>query len=148
MEYGVGRMSDRGAARREGRLAFALTVAAAGWSLALVPAAFLAPMYSGAESSTFSGTTHTTATLVGVNGLWVIAPVSVPLVVALLAWAGLRMRCSSGSRAGTLLAWAAIGVLALFAVVAGLSIGPYFLPAVLLLGAGAWATPLGERTPR
>jgi hypothetical protein len=82
-------------------------------------------------------TTHATATLVGVNGSWVIVPVSVPLVLALLAWVGLRMRCSLGSPAGTLLAWVAIGVLALFAVVAGLSIGPYLLPAVLLLVAGA-----------
>lgn len=140
-------MSDQAALYREGRLAFALTVAAVGWSLALVAAAFLAPVYSGAESSTFGGTTSTTATLVGVNGFWVIAPVSVPLVLALLAWAGLRRRCSSGSRAGTLLAWVAVSVLALFAVVAGLSIGPYVLPAVLLLAAGARATPLGGRTP-
>ena len=141
-------MSDRGALHREGRLAFCLTVAAVGWSVALVPAAFLAPVYSGAETSTFGGTTSTTATLVGVNGLWVVAPVSVPLVVALLAWVGLRMRCSSGSRAGTLFAWGAVGVLALFAIVAGLSIGPYILPAVLLLAAGARVTPLGERTAR
>ena len=55
-----------------GRWAFALTLAAVGWGLALIPAALLLPAYHGSTSSSSDVTTQTSATLVAVNGPWVL----------------------------------------------------------------------------
>ena len=131
-------------AKRNGRRAFALTMAAVAWAGALIPAAFLAPLYHG-ESTSSNGRAalSTTSTLVAQNGLWVILPVSLPLLLALLAWFGLHRRCSRASRLGAPLAWSAVGMLTAFSAVAALSVGPLMLPAVLLLAAAAASTPVG-----
>lgn len=136
----LGRMSGSTAVR-QGRWAFGLTVGAFGWGLALVAAAFLAPVYSGQTSSSTGDVAKTSSTLVGQNGLWVIVPAAVPAALALLVWFGLQRKCSRGSRLGTYLAWGAVVVLAVFAVVAAASIGLFVLPAVLLLAAAAAMTP-------
>jgi hypothetical protein len=134
----------RGDVKRKGRRAFVFTIAAVAWAGALIPAAFLAPFYRG-ESASSDGRAvlSTTSTLVAQNGLWVLLPVSLPLLLALLAWFGLHRRCSRGSRLGAPVAWGAVGVLTAFSAVAALSVGPLMLPVVLLLAAAAASTPVG-----
>jgi hypothetical protein len=135
-------MGAHTARRRQGRWPFAFTTVGVTWTLALLPAAFFAPFYSGEMQSTGGEATRTTSTLVGVNGLWVLLPLSLPLMLALLTWFGLHQRCSRGSPSGTFLAWGSVGALALVSV-AGFSIGILVLPALLLLAAAAATTPLG-----
>jgi energy-converting hydrogenase Eha subunit B len=109
----------------------------------LVAAAFFAPLYSG-QSATSTGTaTTSTGTLVGVNGLWVVLPVSVPLLLALAAWLGLHRRCSMGSSAGTIVAWSAAALLGIASLLA-FSIGILVLPISILILLAAALTPLGN----
>ncbi len=126
-----------------GRWAFALTLTAFAWGLALVPAALLLPAYQGSTSSSNGVTSHTSATLVAENGPWVLGIVALPALLALLAWFGLHRRCASASKHGGALAWTAIAVIAVLSLLAAASIGPYLLPAALLLAAAARLTPTG-----
>jgi len=130
-------------AKSRGRSAFALTVIAFAWGLALVPAALLLPVYQGLTSSSSGVTTHTSATLVAVNGPWVLSVMALPAGLALLAWFGLHRRCASASKHGGPLAWTAIAALAVLSLLGALSVGPFLLPTVLLLGAAARLTPAG-----
>jgi len=123
-----------------GRWAFGLTVAGFAWAFALIPAAFLAPVYSGQRADA-SGVVSTTSTLVGENGLSVLLIVALPTVLAALAGAGLHRRCSGERRAAGSLAWIAIGMLAAFCILGAWSIGLYVLPIVLLLAGAATLTP-------
>src|SRR4051812_4672842 len=70
---------------RRGRAAFFLATGGVACALALLPVAFFAPVYSG-ESGSSSGTVATTDTLVGVNGVWVIWLLCIPVFLALTAW--------------------------------------------------------------
>src|SRR3954463_7923392 len=79
-------------------------------ALALLPVAFFAPVYSG-ESGSSSGTVATTDTLVGVNGVWVIWLLCIPVFLALTAWTGLHFRCARGSGWGTRVAWSSVALL-------------------------------------
>jgi hypothetical protein len=115
---------------RSGRWAFALTAAAVAWCAMLVVAAFLVPVYNDG------------ATLADDNGAAVALPVAIPAALALLTWLGLRHRCTRASRAGTLLAWISIALLAAFGLVGAASIGLFVLPAAVLLAAAASLTPL------
>jgi hypothetical protein len=130
-------------ANRRGRWAFASTLTAFCCSLALVPAALLLPAYQGSTSSSSGVVTHTSATLVGENGLWVLGIVALPAVLALIAWFGLHRRCASASQRGGALAWTAIAALLLLSLLAAASVGPFLLPAALLLVAAARLTPAG-----
>jgi hypothetical protein len=69
-----------------GRVAFGLTVAAAGWSLALVAAALLFPVYSDGS------------TLVGYNGVWLLGSIGLFMlpVVALLGLATIFTPSAAG----------------------------------------------------
>jgi hypothetical protein len=135
---------------RRGWIAFGSTVAATLWGLALVAGAFFLPLYAGSEQAGAlpgqpqPSSLETTATLVEVNGIWVLAPVAAPALLALLVWAGLHRRCARGSRAGELVALAGLGVLFVFTILTGLSIGPLLLPMLLLL---LVAVMLTERPP-
>ncbi|HKU58787.1 MAG TPA: hypothetical protein VJP39_04205 [Gaiellaceae bacterium] len=131
-----------------GALAFTATSVSLVCALALVPLALLAPVYQGETASDGGLRSTTTATLVGVNGYWVLVPVCVPLVLALVGWVGLHLRCSHGSRVGTVLSQFAVGLLAVFAVLSSASIGMYVLPAALLLMLGSALTPNGRRAGR
>jgi hypothetical protein len=126
-----------------GRWAFTLTLTALSWGLVLVPAALLLPAYHGSTSSSGGVVTHTSATLVGENGPWLLGIVALPAVLALIAWFGLHRRCASASRGGTALAWTAIAALLLLGLLAAASVGPFLLPAALLLVAAARLTPAG-----
>ena len=126
-----------------GRWAFALTVTAFTWGLALVPAALLLPAYQGSTSSSSGVTALTSATLVAENGPWVLGLMALPAGLALIAWLGLHRRCASAGKHGGALAWTAIALLALLSVLAAASVGPFLLPAALLLGTAARLTPAG-----
>ena len=88
----------------------------------------------------------TTNTLVGVNGLWIVGLLSVPVFFSLAAWIGLHLRCSRGGSLGSRLARSAIALLCAFALVSMFSIGFLVLPAALLLVVAARLTPAGPAT--
>jgi hypothetical protein len=132
-------------ARPRDSLAVLLTSLGLVCALALVPLAFVAPVYSGQSSSSGGVTSATHDTLIGINGYSVLVPICVPLLLALLCWLGLHLRCARGSRVGTALGWSSAWLLAAFAVVASASIGLYVLPAAMLLVLGASTTPDGSR---
>jgi hypothetical protein len=129
--------------RGRGVWAFVLTIAGFAWALALFPAALLLPAYRGMTASNTGVVTQTTSTLVGENGLWVLAIVALPGVLALIAWFGLHRRCARASKLGAALAWTAIATLWLLSLLAAASVGPSLVPAGLLLAAAAWLTPSG-----
>ena len=124
----------------KGRTSFVLASGGLLCAAALVPAAFLAPVYSGESVDSSGAVVHTTNTFVGVNGLWVAGLLSVPLFLALVTWIGLRLRCSRDSVLGTRLAWAAVILLWAFTV-ASFSLGVLILPSALLLVVAAKTTP-------
>jgi hypothetical protein len=102
--------------------------------------AFLAPAYSG-ESSSPGGTVATTNTLVGVNGLWVVWLLCIPVFMALMAWTGLHFRCARGSGWGTRVAWSSVVLLWAFALIGSASVGFFLIPTALLLVVAAARTP-------
>jgi thiol:disulfide interchange protein len=109
--------------------AVALLVAAAG-GVGLIVAAFLAPMYATMSASSSGELTHGTDTLVGVNGLGVLVVIGVPLVATLAVGGALW----HGSRRGAVpLAWMLAGLLAVFNMLAMLSVGVFFLPVTAAL---------------
>lgn len=112
-------------------------------ALALVPTAFLAPVYHGTAVTPGGAVTSTTDTEVGVNGLYVVWLLCIPVALALVAWVGLRLRCSRGSSLGQTVAWGAVVLLFAFAAVGLASIGVFVLPAALLLLAAATSAPAG-----
>jgi len=98
------------------RLAFALLVAAVCWSSALLIAGGV--------------------TLVGENGAGVLAALAVPLVVSVIFAFTLR-RARQGERRAVWAARGLIGLLAVFALLTGFSIGLFVVPVVAML-VGAW----------
>lgn len=137
---------------RRGRWAFALSVLALSWAVALIPAAFLVPVYAGAGETVYSpaqGAAITTSqtlpssTLIAENGASVrlLAVLALPAALAALAWFGLHRKCTRTGVAGARIAAFALGLLSAFAVVTGLSIGGFVLPVVVLLAIAAILTP-------
>jgi hypothetical protein len=124
---------------RRAPLAFWVAAAAAAWSLALIPAAFLIPVYRGTAAATGDGLVATSSTLVAQNGLAVLVPVCVPAMLTLLIWFALHRGCARGGRIASLAASGGVALLAAFNVLALLSIGVFVLPATLLV---AWAASL------
>lgn len=111
------------------RTSYALLVAVA-WSAALVAAGFLVPVYSSDSGSSSGEVSDGSTTLVGENGLGVVPVLAIPLVVSLLVAAALRRP----SRRGHLrTAWTLTGVLAVFNLLAMLSIGVFILPVTVSL---------------
>jgi hypothetical protein len=121
-----------------GHWAFGLATTAFAWALALVAAALLAPVYTGAGPG---GTTS--STLVQENGPRVLLVMVVPAVLSAIAWAALHRRCSKGSRRAARLAWAIVSALAAIAVLGVASIGLFVLPVAILLAAAVVITPDG-----
>jgi hypothetical protein len=134
-----------------GRWAFGLTSASVLWGLALVPAAFLVPVYSTAGSTPATGrgvartveAWHGGATLVAVNGasLRLLIVLALPAALAAVAWAGLHQLCTRGRITGRRVATAAILLLTALTVLTGFSIGIDMLPALALLIVGRALTP-------
>jgi hypothetical protein len=132
--------------KRRGLWAFGLTVTAFVWALGLVAAAFVAPVYIG-ESHTVSGgvasTVSTTSTLVDENGLGVLIPVALPAALTALVWLALQQKCSRGSRRSSEAAWWLVGLVAMFSLLSGFTIGMFVAPVALLLAGAASLTPRG-----
>ena len=129
---------------RHRRQAFWLTVAAFMWSAMLVGGAFLFPAYGSSAASSTGAQSSGSLTLVQVNGLGVLIPVGVPLVIAALVWVALHRKCSRGGRIGGYVAWACISVLGAFCGLAIFSIGILVMPVVVLLACAALCTPSGS----
>lgn len=108
------------------------------WTAALIPLAFLAPAYRGESASSTGVRTHTTATLVGINGVWIAWLLCVPLALAAIAWLALRR--------GTRAAWFPIGAFCAFAIVSAASIGIWLLPPALALVASGYRPASRSRT--
>jgi hypothetical protein len=126
----------------KGWWAFGLASAGVLWTAALIPGAFVFPVYSG-ESVTSAGTRHTSDTLAGANGAWVVVPLALLLLLSLAAWLGLHASCARGSRRGRKTGQFAAGLL-LAAAVLMFSLGFLALPAALLIVVAAVLTPLRQ----
>src|SRR5215471_19055894 len=116
----------------KGWWAFGLASGGVFWTAMLIPGAFFFPAYSGESVTSTGSTTHTTDTLIGVNGPWVVAPFALFLVLSVAAWLGLHATCATGSRWGRIVGRGAAGVLAAAAVLS-FSVGVIALPAALLV---------------
>jgi hypothetical protein len=127
-----------------GRWAFALTGLASLWSIGLIVAAVLVPVYSSQTVSLHGGATTSSSTLVEVNGAGVLIPVSVPAAVAFLVWIALRRKCTGGGRVSGYVAWSSIGILVALGVLAIPSVGLLVLPVAGLLAGAAGLTPFGR----
>ena len=124
---------------RFGRLEWVLAGLAVAWGLALPFGAVFAPLYSGlTQTSTVSPsgesvttTVESTATLVEVNGWWVVAYAVLPLLVAVIV-VGLLWTFGDW-RVARVVAMVVLAGLAAFNVLAMASIGFFLLPVTLLL---------------
>ncbi len=112
-------------------------IAATVWSLGLIIAAFALPVYNGESISDSSGVTFTSTTLVANQGAWVLIPTAVPLVVCGVVALALRRKRAAGDGR---IAWLAVGLLGVFALISILSIGAVVLPTVLLLARAVMLT--------
>lgn len=99
----------------------ALAVAAA-WGVALIVGTFVVPVYSSGRGS---------ATLVGVNGAWVVALIAIPLVIVLFVAEALWKRRESPNAGPT--AWTITGLLIAFNLLGMLTIGIFLLPVTISL---------------
>jgi hypothetical protein len=115
-----------------GRRAFRLTATAFLWSVGLVVAALIVPVYSGTDTRSGTGiptvATHSNSTLVGENGLGILVVLGVPTIVTVLVWLALHDKCSRGRQSSGYVAWGLIGLLAAFSLLGVLSIGIFVLP--------------------
>lgn len=142
-----GRRLSPGLSARRRRVAFRLTVVACVWSVGLVIAALVLPVYRGETISNTSGVTLTTTTLVSVNGPWVLIPVAIPFVLCVVVGIALSRKWSHGVRRSGGVAWLAIGLLAAFALLSIASIGVFIVPVAILLACAASLTGVASRGP-
>lgn len=126
---------------RRGTWAFLLAVSALGWSAVVLSSAFWGQTYDGETATSGGSVTHTSATLVGVNGLHAALLLAIPLLLTLAAGIALHARCARGSRAGTSVARLAICLLVALTLLGAASIGIYVVPSILLLVTAARLTP-------
>ena len=117
-----------------GPRALLFTALALLWSVGLLAAALVAPVYG-------------SATLVDVNGRGVLLVVAVPAVSTVAVWIALWRRCSRGGRISGYLAWACVSLLAAFCFLAMFSIGVFVVPVALLLARAVSLTPSGSPPP-
>ena len=113
--------------RMNGRLAFALTVAALAWSVGF--AAAVVPLLADESSA-------------------VLVPAAIPAAFAAAVWLVLRRRCTIGTSSA--LAWLFVALLWAFSVFSLASLGLFVLPVVALLGLATAFTPAAAapRQPR
>ncbi len=114
-----------------GRRAFVFTVVALLWSIGLLIAAFMAPVYG-------------SATLVDENGRGVLLVVAVPAVISVAVWIALWRKCTRGGRVSGYVAWACVSILAALCLVGILTIGVFVAPVAVLLARAASLTPSGS----
>jgi hypothetical protein len=124
-------MSEQVASARW-RVAVRLGVAALVWSLGLVVAAVALPVES-STSVSVNGITLTHSTLVQENGVRALVLAAIPLLASLAVAAAMVYRRRRSAPWSRPLAWGAIGLLALEALVGILTIGAFIVPVVILL---------------
>ena len=118
---------------RRNRIAAILLLVAAVWSLGLVIAGSVLPVYNGESITNADGVTFVSETLVAQNGAWVLIPVTAPLLVCgVVALALRRRRVASGGHS-VRVAWAAVGLLSVFTLLSIPSIGLFIIPVVAVL---------------
>lgn len=124
------------------RTASIALLGAAVWGLVLVIAGFLLPVYQTETTSSSGELVRGTETLVGMNGGVVGVVLVVPLLATVLVASALLLRNRRGALAA---AWAVTGLLAVFNLLAMLTIGGLVVPvtAALLV---ACASASGSRT--
>ena len=89
------------------------------------------PLYQGAEI-TSEGTAQKTATLVDMNGFWVVLLLLIPISLSLVASVGVIVTRLSW-RHRLVMMWAGVSLLFLFCLIALASIGLLYLPSLLVL---------------
>jgi hypothetical protein len=103
------------------------------WSLLLLVATFVAPVYgTSACAGTAGGPSEcvdSTRTLFQVNGIGAVVVMVIPLVATIVVGLGL----GSGSRAGMTAAWTTSAILAVLTLLALLSVGVVWVPVVVML---------------
>ena len=124
-------------ARNRWRLAVRLTCAALIWSLGLVVAAVFIPTYGGQTVSDSNGLTLTARTAVQVHGLRAVIAIAVPVVATLVVGWALYRRRLDGRRHSAAVAWTAIVVVAVVALLGIPSVGLFMLPVAVLLALAA-----------
>lgn len=100
------------------------------WSVGLLVAALVAPVYG-------------SATLVDENGTRVLLVVAVPAVISVVVWLALWLKCTRGGRVSGVAAWTCVCLLGTFCVIGLASIGLYMIPVALLLARATTLTPSG-----
>ena len=119
--------------RRAATLAFLSLVLAAVASVLLL---FL-PFYSGFSlNPTTWEPISGSATLIQINGFWVLIPLAVPLILSGAGWLA-RQSITQSWRGRRLVLWASAVLLLIFVVITGFSIGMFYAPSALLLLASA-----------
>jgi hypothetical protein len=113
-----------------GRPASVALLLAGGWALGLIVAGFVVPMYRTASESTTGEVTHGSDTLVGVNGPGVVVVLAVPFVLTVLVGCALLLRAHRGA---LLAAWTLTVMLAIFTLLAVMSIGFFMVPVTAAL---------------
>jgi len=111
------------------RAKWALVIAGL-YSLGIIVAGFFVPMYSSLSVTSTGKVTHGSATLVAENGLNIVFVLSVPLILTFAIWTALRLHTRRGAMA---LAWTLAGSLALFNLVAMMTIGLFIVPVTICL---------------
>ncbi|MHB1063016.1 MAG: hypothetical protein ACYC1Z_00710 [Georgenia sp.] len=98
------------------------------WSAIVLPiGAIVAPLYSGVSVDSKTGTEVTdTASLVDINGWWVLTYAAIPLVITLIVAALLWRRGLERGPGAT--AWTAVGLLTAFTLLGMMTIGIFILP--------------------
>jgi len=90
------------------------------------------PFYSGVFMGSGGQPQASSATLIQVNGYWIIILLLVPPVLTSLGFMSARRRAIEAKGRPVLL-WTAVAFLFLFCLAGSFSIGAYYLPAVLAL---------------
>ena len=115
---------------RLGRVPAVALLAASAYGVALVVAAFVAPVYETDSSSSSGLTSPASDTLVGQNGLGAAVVIAVPLLLTLAVGCALWL----GSHRGALpVAWTLTGLLAAGNLLAMMSVGVFVLPVTAAL---------------
>ena len=100
------------------------------YSAALIVAGLAVPMGSEVSTSSSGAVEHTSATLVESNGLSVLLVLAIPLLATVAVAVALRWRATTG---GLAIAWGVTAMLAVFMLLAMLSIGVFVLPVTAAL---------------
>lgn len=132
-------MSARVAARRWW-LAVRLMTVAAIWSLGLLLAGVLVPAYDGSTVSA-DGVTLIRQTLVQNRGAWVLAVIAAPALASAVVAVAVTRRRRDDVAWGPAVAWTAIAVLVVVALLGITTLGAFMLPVAVVLAVSVRLAP-------